>query len=62
MSMVTKTLEIGISAGLVALMIVLLIVVEMAAPAGTHSIGYAIVTALFIVLMGLAGLKLVDMQ
>ncbi|HWQ18915.1 MAG TPA: hypothetical protein VN455_04000 [Methanotrichaceae archaeon] len=60
--MVTKSLEIGISAGLVALMIVLLVVVEMAAPAGTRSIGYAIVTALFIVLMGLAGLKLVDMQ
>jgi len=62
MSMVNKSLEIGVSAGLVALMIVLLVMVEIAAPAEMRSFGYAIVTALFIVLMGLVGLKLVDMQ
>jgi hypothetical protein len=60
--MVNKSLEIGVSAGLVALMIVLLVMVEIAAPAEMRSFGYAIVTALFIVLMGLVGLKLVDMQ
>jgi len=54
--------EIGVSSGLVALMIILLLVVEMAAPAGMRSIGYALVTALFITLMGLAGLKIAEMH
>ena len=60
--MVSKSVEIGVSSGLVALMIILLLVVEMAAPAGMRSIGYALVTALFIALMGFAGLKIADMH
>jgi hypothetical protein len=60
--MVSKSVEIGVSSGLVALMIILLLVVEMAAPAGMRSIGYALVTALFITLMGLAGLKIAEMH
>jgi hypothetical protein len=57
-----KWLEIGISTGLVALMIALLLVVEIAVPIGFKSQGFALVLLLFIVAMGFAGLKLMDMQ
>ncbi len=55
-----KWLEIGISTGLVALMIALLLVVEIAVPMGFKSQGFALVLLLFIVAMGFAGLKLMD--
>lgn len=57
-----KWLEIGISTGLVALMIALLLVVEIAVPMGFKSQGFALILLLFIVAMGFAGLKLMDIQ
>lgn len=57
-----KWLEIGISTGLVILMIVLLLVVELMAPIGAKSIGFVLVMLLFMVAMGFAGVKLMDVQ
>ncbi len=54
--------EIGISAGLVAMMIVLILIVSMVAPVGLKSAGYSLVVLLFMALMGFAGIKLIDMQ
>ena len=55
-------LEIGISSGLVLIMIVLILGAQMALPAELRSSGIALIVLLFIVVMGLVGLKLVDMQ
>ena len=56
-----KHLEIGISAGLVAMMIALMLIVQIAAPQGVRSTGFAIVMLLFMIAMGLAGVRLLDM-
>jgi hypothetical protein len=56
-----KQLEIGISAGLVAMMIALMLIVQIAAPQGARSAGFAITMLLFMIVMGLAGVKLLDM-
>jgi hypothetical protein len=56
-----KHLEIGISAGLVAMMIALMLIVQIAAPQGVRSGGFAIVMLLFMIVMGLAGVRLLDM-
>lgn len=53
-------LEIGTSTGLVLLMIVLIIIVQIALPAGLRSTGFAMVVLLFIVAMGVVGIRLVD--
>jgi hypothetical protein len=55
-------LEICVSIGLVALMIVLVLTVAVAAPEGFRSTGYALVMLLFMILMGLAGVRLIDIQ
>jgi hypothetical protein len=54
-------LEIGMSTGLVFLMIVLILVAQLALPAGLRSPSFALIVLLFVVAMGFAGLKLVDM-
>ena len=56
-----KHLEIGISAGLIATMIALMLVVQIAAPQGVRSAGFVIVMLLFMMVMGLAGVRLLDM-
>lgn len=56
-----KHLEIGISPGLVAMMIALMLIVQIAAPQGVRSAGFAIVMLLFMTAMGLAGVRLLDM-
>jgi hypothetical protein len=56
-----KQLEIGISTGLVLLMIALLLLVQMVAPPGTKAAGFAFTMLLFMIFMGLAGAKLLDM-
>jgi hypothetical protein len=53
--------EIGISTSLVFLMIVLILVAQIALPAELRSSGIALIVLLFMVAMGLVGLKLVDM-
>jgi hypothetical protein len=55
-----KTLEIGVSTGLVLLMIVLILVVEMTFPIGLKSTGITLIVVLFMVAMGFAGVKLMD--
>jgi hypothetical protein len=55
-------LENSISSGLVLIMIVLILGAQMALPAELRSSGIALIVLLFIVAMGLVGLKLVDMQ
>jgi uncharacterized membrane protein YesL len=54
-------LEIGISSGLVFLMIILILGAEMALPAELKASGFALIVLLFMIAMGLVGLKLVDM-
>lgn len=56
-----KHLEIGISAGLVAMMIALLLIVQIAVPLGARSTGFVIVMLLFMILMGSAGVRILDM-
>jgi len=54
-------LEIGLSTGLVFLMILLILGTEIALPAEMRSSSIALIVLLFMVAMGLVGLKLVDM-
>lgn len=54
-------IEIGISTGLVLLMIALIVGVQIAFPAEFRSSGFALIVLLFMVAMGLAGVKLTDM-
>ena len=56
-----KHLEIGISTSLVLLMAALMLAVEMAAPSGTKATGFVIVMLSFMIVMGFAGVKLLDM-
>ena len=56
-----KHLEIGISAGLVAVMIALMLIVQISAPQGVRSAGFVIVMLLFMMVMGFAGVRLLDM-
>lgn len=53
-------LEIGISSGLVFLMIGLIMAVDLSLPAGMRPTGFALIVPLFMVAMGLVGLKLID--
>ena len=56
-----KHLEIGVSAGLIATMIALMLIVQISAPQGVRSAGFVIVMLLFMMVMGLAGVRLLDM-
>lgn len=61
-SLVKKNwLEICISCGLVFLMICLILGAQIVLPAELRSSGFALIVLLFMVAMGLVGLKLVDM-
>lgn len=55
-------LEIGMSTGLVLLMIALIIVVQITLPPELRSSGFALIVLFFMASMGLVGVKLVDMQ
>jgi len=55
-------LEIGISSGLVFLMIVLILAAQLALPAELRSSAFALIVLLFMVAMGLAGLRLMDIK
>ncbi len=57
-----KWLEIGISTGLVLLMIALMLMVQLTVPVEARSAGFALVMLLFMVAMGFAGVKLMGMQ
>ncbi|MEI6102579.1 MAG: hypothetical protein WCP70_01405 [Methanothrix sp.] len=54
-------LEIGLSTGLVFLMIVLILGAQITLPAELRSSSFALIVLLFMVAMGLVGLKLVDL-
>ena len=54
-------LEIGLSTGLVVLMIVIILGAQIALPAELRSSSFALIVMLFMVAMGLVGLKLEDM-
>ncbi|MDD1753269.1 MAG: hypothetical protein LUQ38_09315 [Methanotrichaceae archaeon] len=54
-------LEIGVSTGLVLLMILMLVLIGVSVPPELRSAGYALVMMFYIVAMGLVGIKLVDM-
>ena len=56
-----KWLEIGLSTGLVFLMVVLILAAQIALPAELTSSSFALIVLLFMVAMGLVGLKLVDL-
>jgi fucose permease len=56
-----KYLEIGLSTGLVLIMIILILGAQMILPAEDRSSGFALIILLFIVAMGIAGLRLDDM-
>jgi hypothetical protein len=57
-----KWLEIGISTGLVLLMIALMLVVQFTVPFEARSAGFALIMLLFIVAMGFAGVKLMGIS
>jgi hypothetical protein len=57
-----KWLEIGISTGLVLLMIALMLVVQLTVPFEARSAGFVMVMLLFIMAMGFVGVRLMDMQ
>jgi len=59
---IKKWLEIGISTGLVLLMIALMLAVQIAAPAGLKSQGFVLIVLLFMLAMGFAGIKLMDIK
>jgi hypothetical protein len=54
-------LEIGISTGLVFLMIALILIVEIAFPMGLKSSSFALIVLLFMAAMGFVGVKFADM-
>ena len=54
-------LEIGMSTGLVFLMIVLILGAQLALPVGLRSPSFALIVLLFMVAMGFMGLRLEDM-
>ena len=54
-------IEIGMSTGLVFLMIVLILGAQLALPAELRPSSFALIVLLFMVAMGFVGLKLVDM-
>jgi hypothetical protein len=54
-------LEIGLSTGLVFLMIVLILGAQMVLPAEMRASSFALIVLFFIVIMGFVGLKLVNM-
>jgi hypothetical protein len=54
-------LEIGLSTGLVLLMIAFILIVQIALPAELKPPGFALIVLLFMIAMGLVGIKLVDM-
>jgi hypothetical protein len=54
-------IEIGISTGLVLAMTALILLVQAVFPAELKASGFAIVVLLFMVAMGLAGVKLADL-
>jgi uncharacterized membrane protein YesL len=54
-------LEIGLSTGLVFLMVGLILGAQIALPAELRSSSFALIVLLFMVAMGLVGLKLVDL-
>jgi len=56
-----KYLEIGLSTGLVLLMIILILGAQMTLPTEERGSSFAIIILLFIVAMGIVGLKLDDM-
>ena len=57
-----KALEIGASCGLVFLMIVLMILVETAAPEPLRPAGFVLAVLAFMLLMGGAGLRLIKTE
>jgi hypothetical protein len=54
-------LEIGISTGLLILMIALILIAEIALPIGLKSSSFALIVLFFMAAMGFVGVKLVDM-
>ena len=54
-------LEIGISTGLVFLMVALILIAEIVLPVGLKSSSFALIVLVFMAAMGFAGIKLVDM-
>jgi hypothetical protein len=57
-----KWLEIGISTGLVLLTIALMLVMQLLAPPGLRPAGFTLATLLFMILMGWAGVRLIDVK
>ncbi|MCR3883174.1 hypothetical protein P0O24_08440 [Methanotrichaceae archaeon M04Ac] len=57
-----KSLEIGVSCGLVFLMIALMILVQTAAPEPLRPAGFVLAVMVFIFLMGGAGFRLINVE
>lgn len=55
-------IEVGISTCLVLLMIALIIVAQIALPEGLRPSGFAMIILLYILAMGLVGVRLVDLR
>lgn len=57
-----KWLEIGLSTGLVFLMIILILGAQMILPPGVRESSFVLIILFFIAAMGIVGLKLDDMK
>jgi len=57
-----RVLEIALSSGLVFMLIILLLAVQLAVPPAMVSTGFVLAILFFIILMGAAGVKLMDMR
>ncbi|MDF0590834.1 hypothetical protein [Candidatus Methanocrinis natronophilus] len=57
-----KSIEIGVSCGLVFLMIALMILVQLVAPEPLQPAGFVFAVLAFMLLMGGAGFRLIDVE
>lgn len=57
-----RILEIGLSSGLVLVLIAMIVIVQLVVPDGIRQAGFAVMVMIFIITMGIAGVKLLDVK
>jgi hypothetical protein len=55
-------MEISVTTGLVLMMVVLMVLIQMVVPESLRSTGFILSILLFMILMGAAGIKLMDVK
>lgn len=57
-----KKIEIGVATGLVLMMIAMIVLIQIALPESLRSTGFILVILIYMVLMGAAGIKLMEIE